>query len=148
MTTRHPISYFTFQEKTAFLPLKFLYPECKVLIEDQPQMFPLKCFQTDGCPVNANCGEIIVRRVHYFFEQVVPQSEVLVCYYKYPDRPKSIRGAVFNRDLQPPEISILNPFALRKFMKGGITYQWFPTDEFLFMGSEKQIIPVGGLIKP
>jgi hypothetical protein len=147
MTTRHPISYLTFHERTAFIPLRFVYPECMVLIEDQPQMFPLKCFQTDGCPVNANCGEIIVRRIHYLFEQVVPQSEVIICYFKYHDRPKSLRGAVFNKDLQPPEVSILNPFAFRKFLKGGIAYQWFPTDEFLYMGSEKQIIPVERLIE-
>jgi hypothetical protein len=147
MTTKEPVTYFTFHEKTAFIPLRFVYPECMVLIKEHPQMFPLKCFMEDGCPANANCGEIIVRRVHYLFQEVIPQSDVIICYYKYPDRPKSIRGAVFNRDLQPPEVSVLNPYAFRKFMKGGITYQWFPSDEFLFMGGSDGLIPVEGLIK-
>lgn len=140
-------SYFTFQEKTTFIPLKYLYPECMVLIENHPQMHPLKCFLEDGCPANANCGDIIVRRVNYLFQEIMPKSEMLIAYFKYRDRPNSIRGAVFNRNLDPPTIDILNPFAFRKFMKEGTLYQWLPSTEYLLLGGGDGIIPVEGLIK-
>jgi len=144
--TKEPISYFTFQEKTTFVPLRYVYPECMVLIEDHPQMFPLKCFVEDGCPANANCGDIIARRIHYLFEEVMTASDMIICYYRYRDRPKSIRGAIFNRNLDPPTIHILNPYAFRKFQREGITYQWFPSDDYLFMEGSKGIIPVERLI--
>ena len=144
---KEPIAYFTFQSKTTFIPLRFVYPECFALIEDHPQMYPLKCMVEDGCPANVGCGDIIVRKIHYLFEEVMPSSEVIIAYFKYRDRPKSIRGVIFNRNLDPPTISILNPWAFRKFQKRGIAYQWYPTDEYLFMQGSSGIIPVEGLIK-
>ena len=146
--TRKPVFYFSFQEKSVFVPLKFIYPECFFHIKDHPQLYPMKCFMEDACPPTANCGEVLVRRVHYFFENVVPDAEILVAYFKYRDRPKSLRGAVFNRNLDPPTLSILNPFAFRKFQKEGTTYQWYPTDEYLFMGGSKGLISVENLVKP
>lgn len=146
MTTRDPFSFVVFKEKTMFMPLRYIYGECWGLIEHHPQMFPLKCFVTDGCPVTANCGEIIVNRVNYLFEEVVPKVEIIVAYYKYRDRPKSIRGAIFNKNLDPPSISILNPYAFRKFIREGTAFQWFPTSEFLFMSGNKDIIPVEKLV--
>ena len=110
-------------------------------------MFPLKCFVTDSCPVGANCGEVLVTRVNYIFEGVVPKVEVLIAYYKYHDRPKSIRGAIFNKNLDPPNLTILNPFALNKFLKESILYNWFPKDEYLYMGGSKGIIPIEGILK-
>lgn len=142
-----PIFYFTFQEKTTFIPLKFVYPECMVLIEDHPQMYPLRCMVEDGCPVVANCAEIIARKVHYLFEEVAKSSEVIIAYYKYRDRPNSIRGAVFNRDMSPPTVSVLNPYAFRKFKREGITYQWFPPSEYLMMGSSTDLISAENLIR-
>lgn len=144
---KEPIAYFTFQSKTTFIPLRFVYPECFLLIEDHPQMYPLKCMVEDGCPANVGCGDIIVRKIHYLFEEVMPDSEVIIAYYKYRDRPKSIRGVIFNRNLDPPTISILNPWAFRKFQKRGIAYQWYPTDEYLFMQGSSGIIPVERLVE-
>lgn len=129
-----------------FIPLRFVFPECWYHIKDQPQLYPLKCFASDSCPVGANCGEVLVKRVNYLFEEVVPKVELIVAYYKYRDKPNSIRGAFFNKNLDPPKLSVLNPFALRKFLKGSITFQWFPKDEYLFMGGSKGIIPIEGVV--
>ena len=123
------------------MPLRSVYPECLVHIEPHPQLYPLQCFRT-SCPANKNCAEIIARRVNYLFTMVMPQAEMLILYYKYRDRPKSIRAGVFMRDLQEPRQMIVNPYAFKKFQKGGITYEWFPKDEFLFMGSEKDLVHV------
>lgn len=142
MSERQPIYYFVFQEKSVFVPFKFVYPECFVHIKDHPQLYPMKCFMEDACPANTNCGDTLVKRVHYFFEKVVPKAEIMISYFKYHDRPNSIRGAVFNRNLDPPTISVLNPYAFRKFQREGTTYKWFPTDEYLFMGGSEGLIPV------
>lgn len=147
-STRDPIFYFIFQDKTAFFHLKYVYPECFIHIKESPQLYPLKCFMEDACPPGANCGEILVRRIHYLFENVVPSAEMIITYFKYHDRPNSIRGAVFHRDLEPPTVSVLNPYAFRKFQREGTTYQWMPRDEYLFMGGSKGLVTVDSLVKP
>lgn len=146
--SKDPIYYFVVQGKSAFVPLKYVYPECFFHIRNSPQLYPMKCFATDSCPPGANCGEILVRRIAYLFEKVVPGAEILIAYYKYKDRPQSLRGAVFNRDLEPPTLSILNPYAFKKFQKEGTTYSWFPTDEYLFMGGSKGLVAIEGLVGP
>lgn len=148
MTTRDPISYFTFQDKTSFIPYRYIYPECFFHIEDKPDLFPGKCFITDSCPVGANCGDVLVRRVNYLFNEVMPTSEVLIAYFKYRDRPKSIRGLIFNRNLDPPHLSVLNPYAFKKFQRESTMYNWFPSDEYLFMGGSEGIISIESITKP
>jgi hypothetical protein len=142
MTTREPISYAVFQKKTVFIPLRYVYPECMLLIADHPQMYPLRCFADDGCPVVANCGEIIAHKINYLFQEVVPKAEIIVAYYKYPDRPQSIRGAVFNRNLDPPNIRLLNTYALRKFLREATPFNWYPSDEYSFLAGTKDILVV------
>jgi hypothetical protein len=146
MTMRDPIAYAVFQDKTMFIPLRQVYPECWYHIKDHPQMYPLKCFTTDSCPVGSNCGEVLVKRIHYLFEEIVPKVEIIIAYYKYYDKPTSIRGAIFNKNLDPPKLSILNPYAFRKFLKESIVFQWYPSDAYLFMGGSKGILPVEVLL--
>ena len=142
---REPIYYFVFQEKTAFIPLKYIYPECFLNIKDSPDLYPMKCFMTDSCPPGANCGETLVRRIHYLFENVVPTAEVIISYFKYRDRPGSIRGAIFHRDLDAPTVSVLNKAAFTKFQREGTTYEWYPRDDYLFMGGSKGLLSLSGL---
>lgn len=142
MSLAEPISYFIFQDKTMFIPLRFVYPECFFHIKDYPQLFPMKCFIEDACPAKANCADVLVNRVHYLFEKVAPNVDVIIAYFKYHDRPNSIRGAVFRRSLDPPTVSVLNPYAFRKFQREGTTYQWIPTNEYSFMGGSKGLVQI------
>jgi hypothetical protein len=91
--------------------------------------------------------DILAKRVNYVFTQLVPDGKMLIAYFKYPDRPNSIRAGVFTRDLDEPKLMTLNRSAFQKFQKEGATFQWFPTDEFLLMAPSEQIIPVESLIK-
>lgn len=136
---KEPISYFIFQQKTAFIPLRYIYGECWVLIEDHPKMFPLRCMNEDGCPANANCGEKISKRVHYLFEEVLPGDvEMIIGYFKYRDT-HSLRAAIFERDMSEPRVSVINPYAFRKFMKEGTAYRWFPTLEYMVIGGKTHL---------
>lgn len=139
---KEPISYVLFQDKTAFMPLRYIYPECWFLIEDHPKMFPLRCMNENGCPANANCGEKISRRVHYLFDEVLPGDvEMLIGYFKYRDT-KSIRASVFKREMSEPYVRVINPYALRKFLREGTAYRWFPTLEYMTLAEGKTSLPV------
>lgn len=139
---QEPISYVLFQEKTVFMPLRYIYGECWILIEEHDEMFPLRCMIDDSCPANANCGEKISRRVHYLFDQVLPGDvEMIVGYFKYHDT-KSVRAAIFNRDMPAPRVQVINPYALRKFLKEGTAYRWFPSTDYMLIGDGKKSLPV------
>jgi hypothetical protein len=143
-----PVTFFTFHNKTAFLPLKFVYPECTVLLEHVPQAYPLMCMKQPNCPANRNCGELIAKRVHYLFDKVVPTDvKLIIAYYKYRDRPESIRGVTFWRDMSEPDVKILNRSGFDKFLREGTKYQWVPTTEYLFLSPSNTIIPVETLLR-
>jgi len=144
-----PIYYFRFQTKTVFIKLQYLFPECFYLIQGKEQLYPLKCLE-GMCPANANCMEGLAKRVHYFFDNVVFDAELIIAYFKYPDRPQSIRGGVFFRDMREPQIRILNPWAFRKFQREGDTYKWVPPTEFYRLNSvltTPDILPVESLLR-
>lgn len=141
------ISFFIFQEKTAFIPLRYVYPECVKLIEPHPQMYPLRCLREDGCPANVQCMDFLVKRVDYLFQEVLPDSDLLIVYYKYKDRPDSIRAAVFFRDLREPKLMTCNKAAFKKFQREGKIFAWAPSGSYLTLGAERNIIPVENLIK-
>lgn len=139
--------FFVFQGKSIFMPLRYLYPECFSLIEKQDQLYPLLCLKSD-CPANKGCADILAKRVHYIFNQVVPAGELLIAYYRYRDRPNSIRGGIFTKDMKEPYVSVLNPWAFRKFQKEGVSYAWAASQEYWTLGSRGDIlIPEIELIK-
>jgi len=147
------IYFFVFQKHTVFLPLKFLYPECLLLLERHSAVEPLQCFQR-ACPANQNCAEILVRRVHYFFTEVVPRATQLFVYFNYRnasftrkgERITSLGAACFDRDLEDPRWMKLNRWGFNKCKAEGETFKWHPTTEFLMMGGgSKEIIPASNL---
>lgn len=140
------IYYFVIKEKTVFLPLRVLYGECFTLIENEPQLSPLLCMH-DTCHKNTNCGEILARRVNYFFENVIPTGELLVAYFKYKDKPDSIRAGLFTKNLDEPRVITCNKYAFEKFKKEGIVYSWDPPTEFTCMGSDSNLVLVESMIR-
>lgn len=142
-----PIFYFRFQHKTTFIKLQYLFPECEYLIEGKDQLHPLKCLQS-SCPVNANCMEGLAKRVNYFFENVAIGSELIIAYFKYPDRPNSIRAGVFYKDFDEPRVMTMNPWAFKKFQREGDAYKWVPPEEFYRLSSSApDILPVESLLR-
>ena len=142
------LTYFVFADKTAFVPLRFVYPECEKLIDPHPAMYPLRCLAEDGCPANMQCMDYLVKRVQYLFDNVFDSKvEMLITYYKYRDRPASLRGAVFSRDLSEPRVLLMNQFGFRKLMKNSSTYVWTPSGSYTNMGAHRNIIPVENLIR-
>ena len=161
---REPVTFFTFHDKTAFIHLKDLYEECFVLIEPHEQLVPMQCFYTE-CHANKNCGETIARRVNFLFDRVLSSKVgMLIAYFKYRDRPQSIRGIVFMRpgfegnidnplmsgaaaSGSDPRVMILNRSAFYKCKRGGKLFQWVPSDEYLYLGNDNTLIPVENLIR-
>lgn len=119
------------QGKTLFIKLKDLYPECEFLIEDQPQLYPLRCL-VDHCPRNANCMEKLAKRVKYIFD-AFKDAQLLLLYFRYRDKPDSHRAGVFWRDMDiPPRFITFNRTAWDKCKELGTVYEWqLPSELFL-----------------
>lgn len=143
-------SFFVFQTKSVFVPLRYLYPECSLLLKETkiPESFPLACLQQD-CDVNQNCAETLALRVNYWFTHVVPNAEMIFSYFKYGDRPDSIRLGVFDRSMSDPRVIVGNKSAFKKFKDEAEVFQWVPPSEYLFLtgSSSSPIVPVESLVK-
>ncbi len=149
-----PLSYFVVNNKTMFIPFRYVYPECEKLIAPHPQMYPLRCLQEDGCPANMSCMDYLVPRVNYLFDKVSPSSQVMVAYYKYVrlnpgenENREALMGAIFHRDLREPYLMVMNPSGFVKCQKMGEISAWVPTEEYKNLGAHRGIIPVKSLIR-
>lgn len=91
--------------------------------------------------------DILAKRLNYLFTQVVPDAKQIIAYFKYRDRPNSIRAGVFTREMTEPSVQTLNQSAFKKFQREGLTFSWFPTDDFLLMAPIPRLLPVESLIK-
>lgn len=143
---KESVSFFVFQEHSVFMPLKYVYPECMTLIEPHDQLSPLFCLAHDHCPANKGCMDILAKRINYLFTFVVPTGQQIIAYFKYRDRPESIRAGIFNRDMKEPRVMTLNRSAFQKFQRESIMYTWIPNDEYLLMAPSTNLIPVESLI--
>lgn len=145
---KQPVAtYFVFQTKTVFIPFRYIYPECLVLIEDEPKLYPLLCMK-DNCHRNSNCAEKLAHRVHYFFDKVEPKAELMIAYFKYQDRPGSIRAGVFTASMDEPRLITCNRSAFQKFQRESEVFQWVQPNEFLLIGGgSPTILPVESLVR-
>lgn len=149
MKTSDNLAFFTFQERSVFMPLRYIYPECMQLIDQSDQLYPLFCLRNDHCPKNQGCMDVLARRLDYLFTQVVPAAKMIVAYFKYRDNPDSIRAGIFMRDMKEPRLITLNRSAFVKFQREGVMYSWFPTEEYIKISPTPNIIPVESLlVKP
>jgi len=118
------------QRKTLFMKMVDLYPECQFLIEDEPQLYPLKCL-VDQCHRNQNCMTTLAHRIKYIFDHF-EEANLIVLYFKYRDAPKRQRAGVFWRDMREPRYIVMNPYAWEKLKSLGTIYEWtLPQDLFL-----------------
>lgn len=140
-----PVAFFTFQTHSVFIPLKYVYPECFVLIESHEKLSPLQCLKT-GCAANANCATKLAQRIDFIFKHVAPDAKMIYTYFKYRDQPKSIKAGVFDREMNEPRIMTLNQSAFRKFMREGVQQSWQPPVEYWMAGGSNGLIPVEHLL--
>jgi len=146
---KQPLSFFVFQKHSIFIPLRYVYGECLTLIDKHDQLSPLHCLKNDVCPANIGCMDVLAKRVNYLFTHVVPEGKLLVAYFKYRDKPESIRAGVFDRELSEPRVMTLNQSAFKKFQREGMSFTWMPTDDYWLMPRTLGLIPVENLlVKP
>lgn len=154
---RELVHYFVVQKHSVFMPLRYCYPECLVLIEPHEAVEPLQCFKEE-CPANQNCGELIAKKVYYLFEEVLDDTTVqLILYFKkrnqrYYSKTQgwvdSLGACVFYKDMREPELITMNRSAFYKLRDQGIKMSWLPSDEFLFIKSSNDlIIPATNLVR-
>lgn len=139
-----PIFYFTYHNKSAFIPLRSIYPECFILREPHPQVNGLQCLR-DDCPANRRCMETLAHRVHYMYDKVFPQAEILFTYFK--DNTGSIKAGVFDKDFTEARVITCNRSAFDKFQKGGQVFEWTPPDDFFLIRGNTDLIAPETLIR-
>lgn len=133
------VHYFTFSKKTAFMHLKYVYPECFILRTDHPATEALQCL-TDSCPANRSCMEILAKKVHYLFEHVFPECELLLLYFR--NEKGSIRAGVFHKDLREPYVMTCNRSGFAKCQTEGTVFSWVPTTDFLLLAPQPGLIVI------
>lgn len=129
------VMYFVvFSTKTAFFKLQDIFPECFFYREQSPQIDPLLCLQEDhACHVGHNCMEVIAKRIHTMFEEVVKGVNVIVLYYR-KQTSKGYGAALFWRDMREPRVITMNPFAWSRVKNRGTIYQFAPSSSFYMSG--------------
>ncbi len=142
-----PINFFVFSSKTAFMPVRFIYPECAIMLKEHPNAKPLQCL-VDSCPISTSCMETVAKRVHMLFDTAFDSKvELCVAYYSHPSSPGSIWGIEFWRDFQEPKVSLLNRSFFGRCKRDGIIMQWTPNTEYYLVPTSKQILPVASLVR-
>ena len=66
--------------------------------------------------------ERLAKRVKFVFDKF-PASQLLILYFKYHDRPNSLRGGVFWRDMKEPRVITMNPYSWEKIKKIGEVFE-------------------------
>ena len=122
-----------FREKTMFIKMKDIYPECFLYINKSPQLYPFICLKNNDCHVGMNCMLTLANRVKYIFDQFKGVG-LLFLYFSYPDRPGSQRAGVFWRDFdkKEPKYMTFNRAAWERIKLQGDIYKWsLPNDLFM-----------------
>jgi len=91
--------------------------------------------------------DILVRRLHYLFDNVMKDTELVLAYFKYSDT-KSLRAGVFFKDTKIlPRVIVVNPYGFKKLQNEGTVYQWQPTNDYINIAPTSNIIPSSQLLK-
>jgi hypothetical protein len=128
------IYFVVFSQKTAFLKLESIFPECFFYRDQSPQIDPLMCLLEDNaCTVGKNCIETIVKRLHVLFQEILPGVNVIVLYYKKRGG-TGVGAGIFWKDMREPRVITVNPFAWQKIKQRGAVYQFQPNSSFFLTG--------------
>lgn len=128
------------QHKTIFTKFNEVYKDCEILINGSPQLHPLFCLKAN-CPKNANCMNKLAHRIKYIFDNF-KLADLLVLYFKYPDRPNSIRAGIFWRDMREPRLITMNQSAWEKLKSMGIVYEFNIPDHLFDKPTENKLISI------
>jgi hypothetical protein len=133
-----------------FLPWDMLYPECRVLRKEHSKTYVAMCFNGEECPAVKNCGETVVKRVHFWYEKLEPTAKGLFVYFK-KEGTDSIGVVYFGNDLNTIRMILpVNRSGFNTMVKEAKVKQLVLPDEYINIhGTYKTpaIIPVESLLK-
>jgi hypothetical protein len=134
------IMYFVvFSSKTAFMKLQDTFPECFLYRENSPQIEPLVCLREEhSCHVGHNCMEILCKRVHVLFHEILTGTQILVLYYKKRNT-NGLGASVFWKEgNREPRIITMNPYAWNRIKQRGSVFQFTASPEFYLSGTSSE----------
>ena len=129
-----PIHFLVFCEKTAFFRLKDIFGECFVYREQSPLIEPVICFREDHvCHVGKNCLPSLAKRIYVLFEEVLPNVELIILYYRKRNIP-GIGAGLFRRDMRESRTITVNPSAWNVIKSRGTIFRFNPGPSFFLTG--------------
>ena len=130
--------FVVFSSKSVFFKLDEVFPECALYREKSPRIEPLVCLQEDNsCTVGKTCMEVLVKRIHVLFEEILQDVEVLILYYKKRNV-AGIGAGIFWRNLKDFRIITINPTSWNYIKSRGAVYQFHPSPEFYLGGTSQK----------
>jgi hypothetical protein len=137
-----PIYFLVLNQKTAMFKLEDLFPECSLYREQSPRAEPLVCLAEDNaCTVGHNCMESLVRRLKLVFEELLPQAQLILLYFRKRNVP-GLGAGVFWRDFREPRVFTVNPRAWERVKRRGVVFQFVPGESFFLTGKAPEPEPV------
>jgi len=128
--------FVVFSRKTSFFKLKDVFPECFYYREDSPQLEPLICLVEDNaCHVGKNCMEVLCKRLHVLFEEILQDVDMMLLYYRKRYDPSSIGCGIFWRNLKDFQVRTINKSAWGMIKSRGEIFQFQPGTDFFLSGS-------------
>ena len=128
------IYFLQLSSKSSFWKVDDVFPECLLYREHAPRIDPLICIKENTCHVGHNCMEILVKRVHALFDEVVPKYVNLILLYFKKRNTNGIGAGVFWRDFRTPRIITLNPGGWRTVKARGEVFRFTPGESFFLSG--------------
>jgi len=124
--------FLTFCEKTSFFKLEDIFPECFINREKSSHLQSMTCLDS-VCPENKNCMEMLSKRIYILFNEVLPNAELTILYFKMLGSSR-IGGSIFWKNMSEPRNIVINPSAWQRIKAYGIIYEFTPNPVFWMTG--------------
>jgi len=127
-----PIFFLVFCDQTIFFKLDSIFPECYLYREQMPRTDPLMCLYS-ACPANKNCMETLAKRIFVLFQEVIPQADLIILYYR-KQCSSGLGAGLFWKDMSEPRYIIMNPSAWDMIKQRGYVFEFHAGSSFYLSG--------------
>ena len=134
--------------KSTFWRLDDIFPECSLFREKSSRVEPLICIRENSCHVGHNCMEILTKRLHALFSEVVPQYVDLILLYFKKRNTEGMGSGVFWRDFRTPRVITMNSGAWTRLKIRGEVFRFTPDQSFFLTGKSAEPILESAEAKP
>ena len=128
-----PLYFLLLCNHTAFFKLDSVFPECYLYRDQMPRTDPLMCLHST-CPANHSCMETVAKRLFVLFNEVMPQVELIILYFR-KQTTLGLGAGLFWKNMQEPRFITMNPSAWDLVKSRGFVFEFQPGASFFLSGA-------------